>query len=98
MFSKSKYPITRPKALEMLIFDHAKERKFQIWFHRKFLKWENIYESIPVVWQWKNEKLSLSHWKEISSNQLFSNFFIFSKTIAFTTFLRKKCEREFLKF
>ena len=30
MFSKSKYPITRPKALEMLIFDHAKERKFQI--------------------------------------------------------------------
>ena len=38
----------------------------------------------------------LSHWKEISSNQLFSNFF--SKTIAFTNFLRKKCEREFLQF
>ena len=38
----------------------------------------------------------LSHWKFFSSNQLFSNFF--SKTIAFTKFLRKKCEREFLQF
>ena len=38
----------------------------------------------------------LSHWKKISSNQLFSNFF--SKTIVFTKFLRKKCEREFLQF
>ena len=38
----------------------------------------------------------LSHWKKISSNHLFSNFF--SKTIAFTEFLRKKCEREFLEF
>ena len=34
--------------------------------------------------------------KKLSSNQLFSNFF--SKTIAFTKFLRKKCEREFLQF
>ena len=34
--------------------------------------------------------------KKNSSNQLFSNFF--SKTIAFTKFLRKKCEREFLQF
>ena len=33
----------------------------------------------------------LSHWKKISSNRLFSNFF--SKSIAFTKFLRKKCER-----
>ena len=34
--------------------------------------------------------------KKNSSNQLFSNFF--SKTIAFTKFLRKKCGREFLQF
>ena len=38
----------------------------------------------------------LSHWKKISSNQLFSN--LFSKTNAFTKFLRKNCEREFLEF
>ena len=37
----------------------------------------------------------LCHWKEISSKQLFSNFF--SKTIVFTKFLRKKCEIEFLQ-
>ena len=34
--------------------------------------------------------------KTISSNQLLSNFFC--KTIAFTKFLQKKCEREFLQF
>ena len=38
----------------------------------------------------------LSHRKKISSNQFFGNFF--SKTIAFTKFLQKKCEREFLQF
>ena len=38
----------------------------------------------------------LSHKKKISSNQLFSNFF--SKTIVFTKFLWKMCEREFLQF
>ena len=38
----------------------------------------------------------LSHRKKISSNQFFGNFF--SKTIAFTKFLWKKCEREFLQF
>ena len=43
---------------------------------------------------WINEKFSLT--EKISSNQLFSNFF--SKTITFTKFLRKKCEREFLQF
>ena len=44
---------------------------------------------------WKNEKFSLT---EIffSSNQLFSSFF--SRTINFTKFLWKKCEREFLQF
>ena len=36
-----------------------------------------------------------SHWKNISSNQLFSDLFI-SRTVAFTKFLLKKCER--LKF
>ena len=41
----------------------------------------------------KNLLLSL---KKISSNQLFSNFF--NKTIVFTKFLWKKCEREFLQF
>ena len=40
----------------------------------------------------KGERIS----RKISSNQLFSKFF--SKTIAFTKFLRKKCEREFLQF
>ena len=34
--------------------------------------------------------------KKISSNQLLSDFF--SKFIAFTKFLGKKCEREFLQF
>ena len=35
----------------------------------------------------------LSHWKIfVKSTALFSNFFI-SKTVAFTKFLRKKCER-----
>ena len=38
----------------------------------------------------------LSRWKKISSNQLFSNFI--SKSIAFTKFLQKKCERDFLQF
>ena len=42
---------------------------------------------------WKNEKFCLT--ERNSSNQLFSNL---SKTIAFTKFLRKKCEREFLQF
>ena len=43
---------------------------------------------------WKTEKFSLT--QKISSNKLFSHFF--SKAIAFTKFLRKKCEREFLQF
>ena len=38
----------------------------------------------------------LSHWRKISSNQLCSTFF--SETIAFTKFLAKKCEREFVQF
>ena len=38
---------------------------------------------------WKNEKFSLT--EKNSSNQLFG------KTIAFTKFLRKNCEREFLQ-
>ena len=38
---------------------------------------------------WKNNKFSLA--EKNSSNQLFSDFF--SKTIAFTKFFQKKCER-----
>ena len=45
---------------------------------------------------WKNEKFSVT--KKISSNQLFSNLFIFSKTVTFTIFLLKKSVREFLLF
>ena len=37
-----------------------------------------------------------SHRKNISSNQLFSNFF--SNIVVFTKFLPKKCERQFLVF
>ena len=43
---------------------------------------------------WKNGKFSLT--EIFSSNQLFGKFF--SKTIAFTKFLLKKSEREFLQF
>ena len=45
---------------------------------------------------WKKREILSQQLKKNSSNQLFSNFF--SKTIAFTKFLRKKCEREFLQF
>ena len=46
-----------------------------------------------VLWQCHSvEKWGiLSHRKNISWNQLFSN--LFSKTVAFTKFLSKKCER-----
>ena len=47
---------------------------------------------------WKNEnslRISLSLKK---SRQINSLVISFSKTIAFTKFLRKKCEREFLQF
>ena len=52
---------------------------------------ENIVKIFYLQWTvWNYEKFSLSL-KKISSNHLFSNFF--SKTNAFTKFLRKKCER-----
>ena len=44
---------------------------------------------------WKNEKFYLT--KKNLSNQLFSKCFG-ETTNAFTKFLRKKCEREFLQF
>ena len=64
------------------------------WFDEKKIWWERIsrFSSMRSV----EKREILSHWKKISSNHLFSNFF--SKTIAFTKFLRKKCEREFLQF
>ena len=49
---------------------------------------------IHVHTAWKNTKLSLTNF--FSWNQLFSNFF--GKTVTFTKFLAKKCEREFLVF
>ena len=45
---------------------------------------------------WKNEKFFLTHQRNISSNQLFSN--LFSKTVTFTKFLLKMREREFPQF
>ena len=63
----------------------------RIQFHEKFT-FTKLREQCHSV----EKREILSHWKKISSNQLFSNFF--SKTIAFTKFLRKKCEREFLQF
>ena len=51
-----------------------------------------ISRKICTVEKWK----ILSHQKNISWNQLFSNFF--SKTIGFTKFLSKKCDREFSSF
>ena len=61
------------------------------WFHGNFWEWSRF-----VAQNVKKMRNSLSPLIKISSNQLFSNFF--SKTIAFTRFLRKKCEREFLQF
>ena len=42
--------------------------------------------TVHIVEKWK----IWCHWKSISSNQLFSD--LFSKTVAFTKFLPKKCE------
>ena len=42
------------------------------------------------------KRVILSHWKKDSSNQVVSKFF--SENVTFTKFLRKKCEREFVKF
>ena len=63
--------------------------------------WRNIF-SVRVnslffhsVVAWKNEKFYLT--KKNLSNQLFSKCFG-ETTNAFTKFLRKKCEREFLQF
>ena len=44
---------------------------------------------------WKKEKFTLIHRKNISSNQLFSDFFFFSKCVPFTKFLQKKRESKF---
>ena len=48
--------------------------------------------SAHSVEKWK----ILSHWKKISSNQLFSSFV--SKNVVFTKFLSKKCESKFSQF
>ena len=47
------------------------------------------------VWKFRKFSLTQNSW-----NQIFSNLciYIFSKTVAFTKFSSKKCEREFTKF
>ena len=52
----------------------------------------SFFHTVHSVEKWK----IYSHNNFFSSNQLFSDFF--SKTVAFTKFLPKKCEREFLQF
>ena len=68
------------------------------WFHEIFS--QRFRETNLVVSYSQCERVEkqeiLYHWKKISSNQLFSNFY--SKTNAFTKFLRKKSEREFMQF
>ena len=59
-------------------------------------KWWSCFDdfSTLALWVvvWKNVKCS----EFFSSNQLYSYFF--SKNVAFTKYLGKKCEREFLQF
>ena len=50
------------------------------WFHAKSSKQKSEFILVCVC----------SHWKKISSNQLFSNFF--SKTVTFTKVLLKICK------
>ena len=69
------------------VIDHFEICKILETFYHLFYKL--VHHSVE---KWK----IYSHWRKISSNQLFSNFF--SKTVTFTKFLSKKCEREFLVF
>ena len=65
-------------------------RSWSLWFHGNYSNNRKVSTAqCGKTWNY----LSL---KKNSSNQLFSN--VFSKTIAFTKFLRIKCEREFLHF
>ena len=81
------------------LWDKCKETNV---FSRKTIVLEihaTIGQKIPTFWLKKTnysmldhsvvKRDILSHWKKISSNQLFS------KTIAFTKILSKKSEREF---
>ena len=70
------------------------------WFHEIFFRTKNKTKMFVLVSRnflqirHSVEKCEiLSHRKNISWNQLFSN--LFSKTIAFTKFLSKKYERQF---
>ena len=70
--------------------------KKESWFDENFvktlicgLKITLLYTLWHSVEKWK----IYSHWKNISSNQLFSDFV--SKNVIFTEFLPKKCESKF---
>ena len=60
------------------------------------IKQSIIYPHLHLQCHSVEKQEILSHWKNISWNQLLSNFF--SKTVVFTKFLSKKCEREFPQF
>ena len=57
----------------------------------KFSFFHTVVSILHSVEKWK----IYSHWKNISSNQLFSDFV--SKNVIFTEFLPKKCESKFLQ-
>ena len=58
------------------------------WFHKK-----KIIMQLSLLHSVKKRKI-YSHWKNISSNQLFSNSI--SKTVGFTKFLPKICESKLI--
>ena len=60
---------------------------YLIWRKKLILTWFPFDHSVK---KWKN----YCHPRKISSNQLFSIFF--SKTVTFTKFLSKKCERQWI--
>ena len=79
--------------------DHAQKISWDQ-FYRKLVVFTKIFQNthniVKIMESQYGKTRNALSLKKISSNQLFSNFF--SKTIAFTKFLRKKCEREFLQF
>ena len=85
-----------PQSARTVLLDSVKLIFGNVWFLNFFHKKICIFICQCTQCGKTRNYLHSSHWKKISSNQLFSDFF--SKTIAFTKFLRKKSEREFLQF